>query len=139
MLVPVHQKSIKIRSKIIEKSSKKFAKIFQNPSKINQKSMKISSWAPRCPKTQDPPKPKNRSTFATPPDPLWEAFLGHVGPKSHQKAIQNTYKILIDLEVHLASIFHRCWQVFGSILEPSWLPKSIKNWIKMLTNFLLEF
>ena len=59
--------------------------------------------------------------------------------RNSKKATQKACKIFIDLEVHLSSIFHRFWLGFGRILEPSWLPKSIKNWIKMLTKFLLEF
>ena len=106
-------------SKMYKKSAKNHPKIYHNPLKINQKSMKSGSWAPRGPKTsQDPSKPKNRSTFATnittSPGTFWEAFPAMLASKSHEKATQKAYKILIDLEVHLSSIFHRFWEAFGS-------------------------
>ena len=131
-------------TEVIEKSSRKSSKINKKSSKINHKILENLSKsvlepqeAPRHP--QDPPTPKTGSTFITPPGSILEGFWSHVGPKSHLKAFQKTYKIFIDLEVHLSSIFHRFWPGFGRILEPSWPPKSIKNYIKMLTKFLLEF
>ena len=124
-----HQKSVK---KIIEKSSKNPSKIYQNPSKINQKSIKISSWGLLGPKRpQDtpktPPSPKTGRYIITPPGTILEGFWCHVGPKSHLKAFQKTYKIFIDLEVHLSSIFLD----FGRVLEGSWTQVGLQNPLKI--------
>ena len=131
---------IKNQSKLYQKSLKNHSKIFQKSTKVQQKSTKNllksvlgPQEAARLP--QDPPSPKTGRNIITPPGTILEGFWSHVGPKSHLKASQKTYKIFIDLKVHLTSIFHRFWPGFGRILDPSWPPKSIKNWIKMLTKF----
>ena len=116
-----HQKSIKNHWKIIQKSTK----IHQKSIKNLLKSVLGPQEAPRPP--QDPPSPKTGSTFATPPGTILEGFWSHVGPKSHLKASQKTYKIFIDLEVHLSSIFHRFWEAFGGFWEPCWLPRCTIN------------
>ena len=49
---------------------------------------------------------------------------------------------MIDLEVHFSLIFHRFWEGFGRILEPSWPPKSRKIYKKKIICcmlFLIEF
>ena len=94
-----------------------------------QKSHLGESWSPRAPKSsQDPSKPKNRSTFPPPSGgPFWEAFGAMFASKSHRKATQKAYEILIDFDVHFSSIFHRVWRGFGRFWEPCWLPRCTIN------------
>ena len=85
---------IKNLSKIIEKSSKNLPKIDQNPSKINQKSIKIGSWAPRGPKNPPrPSKPENREQYHHLPGHHFGRILEPCWPqeplKGHSKSIQN--------------------------------------------------
>ena len=44
-----------------------------------------------------------------------------------------------DFEVNFWSIFDRFGGVLGGSWQPSWPPRCIKNWIKMLTNFFIDF
>ena len=117
-------------TEVIEKSSRKSSKINNKSSKNNNETLENLSKsvlepqeAPRHP--QDPPTPKTGSTFITPPGTILEGFWSHVGSKTHSKAIQKAHKILIDLEVHLSSIFHRFWPGLERIWEPTWPPKSM--------------
>ena len=65
---------------------------------------------------QDPFKAENRSTWPLPPGAVLGAFWAMLASKSHQKAIQKAYKILIDVDVHFSSIWHRFWRRFGRLL-----------------------
>ena len=105
---------IKNLSKIIEKSSKNLSKIYQNRSKINQKSIKISSWAPRGPKTPPrPSKPENRDQW-TPP--LGHPFRKLFRPCWLPKATKRPLKKHTKFSLIWKSIFHR----FSSILAGFW-------------------
>jgi len=68
---------------------------------------------------------------------------GPVGPKNHQKAIQNAFKILIDFDVHFSSIFGRFGSDFGGVLEANlaskMLPRCIKNCTPILSDFFIDF
>ena len=90
--------NIKNLSKINEKSPTTLPKIYQNPSKINQKIIKISSWAPRGPKTPPRPpqelsKPEKGSKVASPPGHHFGRILEPCWPqeplKGFSKNIQN--------------------------------------------------
>ena len=76
ILTPSWLPYIKNQSQIIEKSSKNPSKIYQNQLKINQKIIKISSWAPKGSKT--PPRPfqarKQEESGILPGHPFGELF-----------------------------------------------------------------
>ena len=123
-------------TEVIEKSSKNDPKINQNLSKIIQKSIKISSWAQRGPKTsQDPSKPENREHFPHPTGYHFGRILEPCWPQDplecHSQSIQHFHWFGSPSFIN----FPRFWTGFGRMLAPSWPPKSIKNWIKMLTKF----
>ena len=113
----VCQKSFKNHSKMVKKSIKIHQKSIKNRSKID----KIGSWAPRGPKSppralQDRKGDQGDTKGTSSWGGVLGGFWGHVGPKSHQKAIQNAFKIFIVFDVHFSSIFHRFWTGFGRVL-----------------------
>lgn len=90
---------------------------------------------------QEPPRnlptPKNRrNPPPTKKTHLLGGFWSHVGPKIHQKVIQNACKILIDFDIDFASIFHRFWNCFGWVLG-AMLASKMHH--KLSSNFELAF
>ena len=77
--------------------------------------------------TQDRFKPENRRKKPPLQAPCWEAFWAMLASKSHQKAIQKAYKILIDVDVHFSSIWHRFWKRFGRLLAAMLASKTHYN------------
>ena len=89
----------------------------KNRSKIDQKSIKFAlgpQEAPRAP--QDPPKPQHVRNVDLALGGQKGGQRDLVGLKNHQKAIQNACEILIDVDVHFSSIWHRFWRRFGRLL-----------------------
>ena len=65
------------------------------------------------------PQDGSKSQKMTKMDPkipsILEGFWGHVGSKTHRKAIQNACTILIDVDDPFLSIFHRFLKGFGRL------------------------
>ena len=113
-----HQTRVTTSTQIIENSFKNLPKNNPNSSKINQKSIKISSWAPRSPKTpQDPSRPENREHFQ---HPTGHHFGRILEPCSPQEALKGHSKNILNLDwfgcpffINFSSIWRGFWPDLG--------------------------
>ena len=103
-------------------SLKKLLKIHQkstkNRSKIDRKSIKIGSWAPRGPKRpqgspKTPPSSKNRSWSTSLPAGFWEAFRAMLALKATKRRLKMHTKFRSILMPTFFPIFRRFWKGFG--------------------------
>ena len=121
------------------------AKLGSNSVKLGPK---ISSWRVLEPKSpQEPPKtlpsPKTGGKSNPPRGPFWKAFGAMLTSKSHLKATQKAYKILIDFDIHFSSILHRFWKRFGKVLGAMLASKMhytlSSNFERFFDRFFIDF
>ena len=90
------------------------SKIYQNPWKINPKFTKISSWAPRGPKTPPRPFQARKQGAISPPHraPFWKDFGTMLAPRATKRPVKKHTKFSLIWK----SIYHR----FSLILPGFW-------------------